>query len=70
MDLINGIVDKKQGIHTASGDIDGSHLGTRTNTTADNSPEHQGHGRRKKISNKQFANFIRHDDNEDSDIEM
>jgi hypothetical protein len=67
-DLIDGMVDKKQRIHT--GDIDGSHLGTRTNTAADNSPEHQGHGRRKKISNKQFANFIRHDDNEDSDIEM
>ena len=64
----SGKVDKKLGVHT--GDIDSSHLDTRTNTATNNFPEQQGRGRRKKVSNKQFANFIRHDDNEDSDIEI
>ena len=41
-----------------------------TNVPIENLPEEQGRGRMKKISNKQFANFICHDDNEDSDIEM
>ena len=60
-DLIGGKVDEKHGA------IDGSHTDARTNTAT---PEQQGRGRRKKVSNKQFTNFIRHDDNEDSDIEM
>jgi hypothetical protein len=68
-DLIDGpeMVDEKHGVHTCV--IDGSHPGTHTNT-ADNSPEQQGRGRRKKMCNKHFANFIRHNDNKDLDIEM
>ena len=60
MDLINGMVDDGQG--------DG--MGTCTNTAGENLPQKEGRGRRKKISNKQFANFICHDDNEDSDFEL
>lgn len=41
-----------------------------TNVTIGNLPEEQGRGRRIKISNKQFANFIRHDDDEHSDVEV
>lgn len=67
-DLIDGMVDNQLGVHTGV-DSD-SHMGTRTNTAGENNLQKEGRGRRKKTSNKQFSNFIRHDDNEDSDIDM
>jgi hypothetical protein len=68
VDLIDGMVDDG---HVPTGVVDDSDgMGTRTNAAGENLPQNEGRGRRKKISNKQFANFIRHDDNEDSDFEL
>ena len=68
MDLIDGMVDNG---HVPTGVIDDSDgMGTRTNTASENLPQKEGRGRCKKISNKQFANFIHHDDNEDLDFEL
>ena len=65
-DLIDGmdqtVVNKVHNSH--------AQMHAHTNVTIGNLPEEQGHGRRIKISNKQFANFICHDDNEHSDVEV
>ena len=58
----------KLGVYT--GVANDSYLGTSRNTGAmESGPEQQGHGRRKRVSNRQFTNFSHHNDNEDSDVE-
>ena len=68
MDLMDGMVDDG---HVPTGVVDDSDsMGTLTSTAGESLPQKEGHGRWKKISNKQFANFIHHDDNDDSDFEL
>ena len=68
--IIDAMADNwhKLGVHT--GVANDSYLGTSRNTGAmESGPEQQGRGRCKRVSNRQFTNFIHHNDNEDSNVE-
>ena len=68
--VIDAMADNrhKLGVHT--GIANDSYPGTSRNTGAvESGPEQQGRGRRKRVSNRQFTNFICHNDNKDSDVE-
>ena len=68
VDFIDAMVDNKLGVHT--GVADDSYPGASRNTgTAESQPEQQGCGRWKRVSNRQFMNFIHHNNNKDSDAE-
>ena len=54
-------------VHT--GVADDLYLGALRNTSAVKSqPRQQGCGRHKRVSNRQFTNFIHHNDIEDSNV--
>ena len=68
--VIDAMADNRHKLRVHTGIANDSYPGTSRNTGAvESGPEQQGRGRRKRVSNRQFTNFICHNNNEDSDVE-